>query len=182
MLFQKLGIMKRIWIMTSVIMIVVALVLIVSPVMYIGVLIAALGYAMITASLVIALDFLAGNKALINYIAVAAGLVLGLLGLLVLVKRSEILPTLGLLFGIILLMSGAFDLYSAFIYARRAGSKAWMVLAVLSLITLVCGVILLINMWWDEPAVLKQIIGYMLLFSSVVNIIRVILTWPFKNM
>lgn len=181
MLFQKLGKMKRIWIMSSIIMIIVAIVMLICPVDYTGVLISVLGYAMLVAAGVITFDFLSGRKGLVNYIILAAGLLLGLLGLIVMIKRHDFLPVLGLLFGIFLLVNGVNDLFNAFIYARRAGLAAWILLAVLSVLSIACGVILLINPWWHNPGVLMRMIGYMLLYSSVVTIIRVILTWPFRN-
>ena len=43
------------------------------------------------------------------------------------------------------------------------------------------GLVVLINPWWETPVKLKTAIGVMLLFSSVVSIIRVVITWPFKS-
>jgi len=181
MLFQKLGKMKRIWIMTSIIMIIVALVMLICPVDYIGVLISVLGYVMLIGAAVMTFNFLSSHKGLVNYIILAGGLLMGLLGLIILIERNNILPVLSLLFGLVLLLEGVNDLINAFIYVRRAGMGAWVFLAILSVLSIGCGVILLINPWWNHPAVLMQMIGFMLLYSSVVKIIRVILTWPFKN-
>ena len=50
-----------------------------------------------------------------------------------------------------------------------------------STLILVVGVVLLVNPWWDTPSALKQVIGGMMLFSSLVSIIRTIMTWPFKS-
>ena len=85
------------------------------------------------------------------------------------------------MFGLVLVIEGLSDLYNAFMYARRAGRTAWWVLAVLSVLTVIFGLILLVNPWWDTPAALKQVIGGMMLFSSVASIIRIVLTWPFKR-
>jgi BASS family bile acid:Na+ symporter len=49
------------------------------------------------------------------------------------------------LFGLLLIFEGLSDLLNAFVYARRAGQAAWRVLAVLSLLTVVFGLILLFN-------------------------------------
>lgn len=43
------------------------------------------------------------------------------------------------------------------------------------------GFIVLINPWWSEPTKLFDIIGGMLLFSSLVSIVRLILVWPIKS-
>ena len=181
MLFQELGKMKRSWIMTSIIMIAIGVVMIMCPVRYMGMLVSALGYVLLVAATVIILNFLSSKKVLINYIALTGALFVGLLGLFVLVHRRDILQILSLVFGLVLVIEGLSDLYNAFMYARRAGRTAWWVLAVLSALTIIFGLILLINPWWDTPAALKQVIGGMMLFSSVVSIIRVVLTWPFKR-
>ncbi len=181
MLFQELGKMKRSWIMTSIIMIAIGVVMIMCPVRYMGMLVSALGYVLLVAATVMILNFLSSKKVLINYIALTGALFVGLLGLFVLVHRRDILQILSLVFGLVLVIEGLSDLYNAFMYARRAGRTAWWVLAVLSGLTVIFGLTLLINPWWDTPAALKQVIGGMMLFSSVVSIIRVVLTWPFKR-
>ena len=181
MLFQELGKMKRSWIMTSIIMIAIGVVMIMCPVRYMGMLVSALGYVLLVAATVMILNFLSSKKVLINYIALTGALFVGLLGLFVLVHRRDILQILSLVFGLVLVIEGLSDLYNAFMYARRAGRTAWWVLAVLSGLTVIFGLTLLINPWWDTPAALKQVIGGMMLFSSVASIISVILTWPFRN-
>ena len=181
MLFQELGKMKRSWIMTSIIMIAIGVVMIMCPVRYMGMLVSALGYVLLVAATVMILNFLSSKKVLINYIALTGALFVGLLGLFVLVHRRDILQILSLVFGLVLVIEGLSDLYNAFMYARRAGRTAWWVLAVLSGLTVIFGLTLLINPWWDTPAALKQVIGGMMLFSSVASIIRIVLTWPFKR-
>ena len=181
MLFQELGKMKRSWIMRSILLIGVGITMIMCPVRYLGMLISALGYVLLVWAVTIGLDFLSSKKVLINYFYLTAGMLIGLLGLFVLVQRRDILPILSLLFGLFMVGGGLYDLFNAFMYARRAGRAAWWILAVLSVLTIVCGVVLLINLWWDSTEHIKVVIGGMLLFSSVVSIIRVILTWPFRN-
>ena len=95
--------------------------------------------------------------------------------------RRDVLPILCLLFGLFLIFEGLSDLFNAFVYARRAGQAAWWFLAILSVLTIAMGVVLLVNPWWDTPSALKQVIGGMMLFSSLVSIIRTIMTWPFKS-
>ena len=43
------------------------------------------------------------------------------------------------------------------------------------------GLIVLVNPWWDDPLKLFDVIGGMLLFSSVVSIVRLIYIWPIKS-
>lgn len=180
MLFQELGSLKRTWIMTSIVMITIGIIMIMCPVRYMGMMISVLGYVLLVAAAVMVLDFLSNKKVLVNYVSLTGGLLVGLLGMYVLVQRREVLPVLSLLFGLVLVVEGLSDLFNAFMYSRRAGRAAWWILAVLSVLTIVFGLILL-NKRWDSPVILKNVIGGMLLFSSVVSIIRVILTWPFRN-
>ena len=181
MLFQELGKMKRTWIMSSIVLMVVGIGMLICPDRYMGLMVAALGYVLLVLATVFVLDFLASKKALINYVFVTIGLFVGLLGLFVEMRRSDVLPMLSLIFGLVLLIEGLYELFNACVYARRAGRTAWGVLALLSVLTVLFGVILLINPWWRTPAVLKAVIGVMMMFSSVVSIIRTVLTWPIKT-
>ena len=42
------------------------------------------------------------------------------------------------------------------------------------------GLVVLVNPWWDDPLKLFDVIGGMLLFSSVVSIVRLIYIWPIR--
>lgn len=181
MLFQELGKMKRSWIMTSLILIAFGIVMILCPVRYMGMLVSALSYGLLVWAVVLGLDYLASRKTLTDYFSLAGGLFVGILGVFVLVHREDVLPIMSLLFGLLLVFEGLSDLFNAFVYARRAGQAAWWFLAVLAFFTIVFGVILLANPWWRTPAQLKQVIGGMMFFSSAVNIIRTVITWPFKS-
>jgi uncharacterized membrane protein HdeD (DUF308 family) len=108
MLFQELGKVKRTWIMSSIILMVIGIGMLICPDKYMGLMVATLGYVLLVVATVFVLDFLSSKKALINYV-------------------------------------------------------------------------LLINPFWDTPAALKVVIGVMMLFSSVVSIIRTVLTWPIKT-
>ena len=181
MLFQELGKVKRTWIMTSLILIAIGIVMMMCPVRYMGMMVSALGYVLLVWATVLGLNYLASKKTLMNYVTLTGALFVGLLGMFVLVHRRDVLPIMGLLFGLFLVFEGLSDLFNAFVYARRAGKAAWWFLAFLSLITISLGVILLANPWWDTPFVLKRVVGLMMLFTSAVSIIRVIMTWPFKS-
>ena len=100
MLFQELGKMKRSWIMTSLILIAVGIVMILCPVRYMRLMISALGYVLLVWATVLCLNYLSSSKTLMNYVSLAGALFIGILGLFVLVHRRDVLPTLGLLFGL----------------------------------------------------------------------------------
>ena len=181
MLSQELGRVKRIWIMTSIIMIAIGIVMIMCPVSFMNMFMSTLGYILLVAATVIMLEFAFSKKVLINYIILTGGILAALLGLFVLLQRLDLLPTLGFFFGLILVIVGIDDFVTAYTYARRAGAAAWVTLAVLAALTIAFGVFLILNPWWHSTEVLKNVIGCMLLITSVFNIIRTILVWPFKS-
>lgn len=181
MLFQELGKMKRIWIMTSLILIALGIGIILCPVRYMGMVVSALGYALLVWAVVIFLNYLSSKKTLMNYVSLTGALFVAVLGAFVLAHRKNVLPLLGLLFGLFLIFEGLSDLFNAFVYARRAGKAQWWILAILSVFTIVSGAIIVGNPWWDTPSSLKLVIGLMMLFSSAVSIVRTIMTWPFNN-
>lgn len=181
MLSQELGKMKRVWIMMSVIAIAVGLLMIMCPLSYIGMLVSTLGYVLLVAATVVILEFCSSKKVLVNYIYLTGGLLVGLLGLFVLIQMLDMLPLLSLVFGLVLIVEGIYDFGTAYKYARRAGHAAWITLTILSVLTIAFGVILLINPWWDSTEVIKNVIGIMMLITSVFSIIRVVLLWPFRS-
>ena len=67
------------------------------------------------------------------------------------------------------------------ILLARAELKNWWLLALLSGIMIVFGLLLLINPWWKEITQLFDVIGCMLLYSSAVGIVRLIFLWPIKG-
>lgn len=181
MLSQELGKMKRTWIMSSIITIAIGLIMIMCPVSYMGMFVSALGYILLVAATVVMLEFTTSKKVLINYIYLTGGILAALLGLFILLQRLELLPMLSFLFGLILILDGVNDFNSAYTYARRAGSAAWVTLVVMSVLTVAFGVVLLINPWWHSTEVIKNVIGCMMLITSVFSIIRVVLVWPFRS-
>ena len=68
----------------------------------------------------------------------------------------------------------------AFLSAAGAKRNAKQV-ALLNMIITLFGVIVLANPWWNDPASLLDVIGGMLLFSSLVGIVRTIMIWPVKS-
>lgn len=181
MLFQELGKLKRGWIMTSIILMAIGILMIICPEKYVSMLIAALGYGLCITATVMALDFLSSKRSLVNSVLLTLALLLEILGVAVLFYRENVLQVLGLLFGIFLILEGVHEGFNAWIYARRAQRSGWWILMLLALLLIAAGVIILANPWWDTPHVLMKVIGTMMLFASAVSIVRVILTWPFKN-
>ena len=180
MLFQELGKLKRSSIMTSIILMAVGIMMVICPPQYIDTLVSALGYGMVTLAAVMIMDFLSSRKVLMNYIYLTGALLLALLGIAVL-TLEDIVRVLGIVFGLVLIGIGGISLIRAWMFARRAELKNWWILAVLSGIMVVLGLLLLINPWWKEITQLFDVIGYMLLYSSAVGIVRLIFLWPIKG-
>jgi len=180
MLFQELGKLKRSSIMTSIILMAVGIIMIICPPQYINMLVSALGYGMMTLAAVMVMDFLSSRKVLMNYIYLTGALILGLLGIAVL-TLDDIVRVIGIVFGLVLIGTGVSGIVRAWMYARRAERKNWWVLALLSFVMVVFGVLLLINPWWKEIKQLFEVIGCMLLYSAAVSIVRTIFLWPFKG-
>lgn len=180
MLFEELGKLKRSSIMTSIIFMAVGIVMIMCPAQYVNALVSVLGYGMVIVAAVWILNFLSSKKCLMNYIVLTGALILALLGIAVLVFDNVVLY-IGIIFGLVQVVSGTINLINAWMYARRAQRKGWGVLVVLSVLVILSGLIVLVNPWWNEPTKLFDVIGGMLLFSSVVSIVRLFLNWPIKG-
>ena len=180
MLFEELGKLKRSSIMTSIIFMAVGIVMIMCPAQYVNSLVSVLGYAMEILATVWILDFLSSKKCLMDYIYLTGALILMLLGMAVLVLDNVVLY-IGIIFGLVQVVSGVVNLINAWMYARRAQRKGWWVLVVLSVLVILSGLTVLVNPWWNEPTKLFDVIGVMLLFSSVVSIVRTIFNWPIKG-
>ena len=180
MLFEELGKLKRSSIMTSIIMMAVGIVMIMCPAQYVKALVSVLGYAMEILAAVWILDFISGKKTLMSYVYLTGALIVALLGMAVLVFDNIVL-VIGVIFGLVQIVSGIVSIVNAWMYARRAQRKGWWILIVLSVLMILFGLIVLINPWWNEPTKLFDVIGGMLLFSSVVSIVRLIFNWPIKG-
>lgn len=180
MLFEELGKIKRSTIMTSIILMAVGIVMTLCPAQYVNALVSVLGYGMVILAAVWILDFISGKKVLIRYIYLTGALIVALLGMAVLVFDNIVL-IIGIVFGLWLLLDGVIGVANAWMYARRSGRKGWGILILLCALMIVCGVIVLVNPWWKEPTMLFDVIGGMLMFSSLVSIVRLIYLWPIKG-
>lgn len=180
MLFEELGKIKRSTIMTSIILMAVGIVMILCPAQYVHALVSVLGYGMVILATVWILDFISGKKVLIRYIYLTGALIVALLGISVLVVDNVVL-IIGLVFGLWLVIDGSFSIYNAWMYARRSQRQGWWMLIPMSILTILFGLIVLVNPWWKEPTMLFDVIGGMLMFSSLVSIVRLIFLWPVKG-
>ena len=167
--------------MTSIIMMAVGILMIMCPAQYVGALVSTLGYGILIFAAVMILDFISGKKVLMNYIYLTGALILALVGCAISVFESNVVRIIGLIFGLWLVADGAISIVNTLMYVRRAGRKGWQALVALSALLIIFGLIVLINPWWNEPTALFDVIGGMLLFSSVISIVRTIMIWPIKG-
>ena len=180
MLFQELSKIKRSSIMTSIILVAIGIVMIMCPARYVESLVSVLGYVMVVAAVVMMLNFISAKKSLINYIKLVGALIILLLGISVLVFTNIVL-IIGIVFGLVLLCDGIITIINTLRFVRRAQRKGWWVLILLSVLMILAGLVILVNPWWNEPTKLFDVIGVMLLFSSLVSIVRLIIIWPIKD-
>lgn len=180
MLFQELGKLKRASIMTSIIWMAVGVLMIICPEQYITSLVEVLGYGLLIFAVVMVLDFISSKRVLMNYIYLTGAMIIGLLGTVVLVDEN-VVRGIGLIFGLLLLVDGGTSMLITRLYVKRSQRKGWQSMVVLSALLILFGLIVLVNPWKDRIMTLFDIIGCMLLFSSVVSIIRLIYIWPIKG-
>jgi len=181
MLFQELGKLKRSSIMTSILLAGVGILMILCPQQYVGSLVATLGYGMLIFAAVMALDFISGKKTLMSYVFLTGAVVLALVGVAIVAFEADTVRVVALIFGVVLVAGGIVGIVNAWMYVRRSGRSSWWVLVVLNALLVLCGLIVLVNPWWNRPTMLFDVIGGMLLFSSIVSIVRLIYTWPIRE-
>lgn len=181
MLFESLDKLKRNSIMSSILLIALGVIIIICPEAYIPSLMLTFGYTLVVLAIVMMLNFFSGRKSLMEYLKFSGALILGIVGISVLVFRSDVMRVLAWMFGFLLILDGGRTMIHSFTYARRSNRKGWWVLTILSLLLITAGVVLFANHWWDTPAMLMKVIGCAVFFSAIVSAIRLIWTWPLRN-
>ena len=181
MIFDELNKLKQQSIMMSISLIVAGIFMIICPEKYTAMVIGALGSVMLVFSVLGILEYFSAKKALIQYVYLTGWLAVGIVGAAILFFEIHSLYMVCFLFGVFLIISGLSNAANAFIYARRTGRGNWWVLVVLSAVQVLMGLIILANPWWRTYASLFTAVGVMLLFSSLVSIVRLIWLWPIKS-
>ena len=188
MIFQELNKLKHTTVMSAIILMALGVVMLICPETYINFLVTIAGYLLIILSVVIILDFIDSPKALINHIYLTIALVIGIAGIAVLIFSSNVLLTLGWLFGIILIADGVRGIIHAFLYARRSNRKGWSVLVLLSGILICVGIFIIPGViifdggtFHHSTRILMRITGIATIVSAIVNAVRLIWIWPVRN-
>ena len=181
MLFESLDKLKRNSIMSSILLVALGVVILVCPESFIPSLMLGFGYTLVILAIVMMLNFFSGKKSLMEYLKFSGALVLGIVGICVLVFRSDIMRVLAWLAGFMLIVDGGRTMIHSFTYARRSKRKSWWVLTILSVMLMAAGVILFANHWWDTPNMLMKAIGCAVFFAAIVSAIRLVWTWPLRD-
>ena len=181
MIFQELNKLKRSTIMSAIILIVIGILMVLCPEKYILTMIELMGAILLVFSMIGILEFLGSNKALIRYIYLTGWLLCGVVGFIVLVFEINSMYAIGWIFGVFLILDGLWTIVNAFIYAKRSGRSGWWLLVILGAALVAFGIIILLNPWWDSFEIFFKVIGVMMLFSSLVSILRLIWIWPIKS-
>ena len=94
-------------------------------------------------------------------------------GIIFLIKPLAVERFLPLVMGIVILLTGLFNIVNA-ISAKRAGATRWLVSLVLALITVVLGIVILLNL--DGTAnLLVTIIGVVFVYNGISTLIMKVL-------
>lgn len=125
MLFESLDKLKRNSIMSSILLIFLGAIIIICPNQYIASLTLVFGYALVVISIIMLLNYFSSNKALMDYIKFAGGMILGLVGICVLAFRGDIMRVLAGLFGFLLILTAeeqcSTPLHMPAVLSARAG-------------------------------------------------------------
>lgn len=181
MLFESLDKIKRNSIMSAILLVALGIIIVVCPESFIPSLMLVFGYTLVILAIVMMLNFFSGKKSLMEYLKFSGALVLGVVGICVLVFRSDIMRVLAWLAGFMLIVDGGRTMIHSFTYARRSKRKSWWVLTILSVMLMAAGVILFANHWWDTPVMLMKAIGCAVFFAAIVSAIRLVWTWPLRD-
>ena len=181
MLFNSLDRLKRTMVMSIIFLMFTGLTMFVVPVSFVPILGQGLGFALIVFAILSIVKFIDSNKALIHYIRLFIGLLLGLFGMLLFAVDGLFLALLNWLVGTLPLLLGAYGIYHALAYARRSGRKGWQMLVFLSCLLLLFGTILFWNPWTNDPRKLLYVIGGTLFYSAVVYAVSLLWIWPFRQ-
>jgi len=139
------------------------------------------GYTMLVLAIIMMLDFVVSKKSIMDYLKFTAALALAVIGFSVLTYKNDVVKVLAWLFGFLLVCDGAHSMYHSFTYVRRAKRPGWWVMAIVSGLLIVTGIIIFANPWWNTPSMLMKVIGGAILFAAVVSIMRLIWTWPLRD-
>ena len=181
MLFNTLDKFKRKMVMMIIVLLFTGLTMFLVPVSYVPLLGKVASFFLLVLAVLRILEFSSSNKALVHYISLSIGLLLGFIGILLYSVDGLFLTILNWLVGTLPILLGGYSLYHALTYARRSGRKGWWLLLILSCLLLAFGTILFVNPWANDPKSVLMVIGGTLFYSAAVYAISLLWIWPFRT-
>ena len=181
MLFESLNKIKRMSLVSSIVLITIGIFLVIWPEDQIALLMEIIGILMLVAAVLLFFNHLASKKTMMDYVLFTAALVLGIVGVVIITFKIETIYVLSWILGIIIAMDGIHGLIHTLVFARRSHKKWWGVLLPLALLLLFNGLLIIIHPLCKTPEALKTMMGWIIVASSVIGIIRMIWVWPIRD-
>lgn len=178
MLFKGLDKLKRDAIMAAIILMIIGILFLIIPQTYVTFIGSVIGFILLVICAFSMFDFVGSTKALIHYIKLALGLVIGLAGIALFVFEELFIMTLSWLVGVVPIILGVIQTAYTVIFARRSNRRGWWILTVLSSFLILFGIFVFINPWMDGTEVFMKVIGASLLYSAFISLLSLIWIWP----
>ncbi len=155
-------------ILWDIISIIIGVVLILFPGEAMDISIKTIGVILLCAGIVGVIMGIRGQGIYVAY--TMSGAVIAIVGGIVCLLQPQIVKSiLPLIMGIIILATGVFNIGNSF-NAKRAGASRWFVSLILALITVICGVVILLNLN-SAANLLVTIIGIIFVYNGVSTLI-----------
>ncbi|MCR5773894.1 MAG: DUF308 domain-containing protein [Lachnospiraceae bacterium] len=149
-------------------MIVIGIVLILYPGTSMDITIGVIGVLLLVAGVVGIILGFRGDEAYFAYTMTGA-VVSVVAGIICLVKPEIIRDIVPLFMGVVILATGVFNIANA-ISAKRAGASRWVVSLILALITVILGIVILVNVD-DTGKLLVQVIGMVFVYNGITTLL-----------
>ena len=187
MLLDALSRIKRHSILIAVLMVALGTIMLICPEEYITTMVVLFGYIMIIYAIEQTLEFISSNNTVRDIISFIIALIVGMVGLSVLLFHEDVLSTLSWIFGLLLILDGLSSVYYGFTFARRSRRKGWLMFVILAFMLVAFGALLIVGEInfregvFNTPMYLMKMIGSAVLFSAIVNALRLIWIWPVND-
>lgn len=181
MLFRELDKLKRSVIMSSIILMFLGFFLLVIPPDYIAFLEPCVAFILLVVFVVIVLSFISSKKALIHYISLTVGLIIGALGVVIMVFEGILIRSIFFLTGLVPILIGIYWIWQSLSIKNITKKKGWWFLDIAAVLMIGFGALSFFNQWSDEATIMIKIIGGVLFFSAIISALRLIWVWPVKN-
>ena len=179
MLFKGLDKLKRDAIMAAIILMIIGILFLIVPQTYLDIAGNVIGFALLVICAIAIFDFVGSTKALIHYIKLALGLLIGLFGITFFIFEELFITILSSrLVGILPVALGLIEAFYAFVFARRSNRGGWWVLIILSAVLIASGILVFVLPFMSGIRIMLYVIGGSLLYSALVSLLSLIWIWP----